>query len=87
MNKEVFAKGVGKAVPVIGGVIAGGITLATFRPMGNRLVRALDESIFDYSQGDLKAVGQKPSECVQFYDLVDQKGRVHAIFAPSGLSW
>lgn len=33
MNKEIFGKGVSKAVPVIGGLISGGITLAAFAPM------------------------------------------------------
>lgn len=37
MTKEVFAKGVGKVVPVIGGFVSGGITLATFRPMSVKL--------------------------------------------------
>lgn len=37
MTKETFAKGVGKVVPVIGGVVSGGITLATFRPMSAKL--------------------------------------------------
>lgn len=33
MTKDVFAKGVSKAIPVIGGIISGGITLATYAPM------------------------------------------------------
>lgn len=33
MSKDVFAKGVSKVVPVLGGVLSGGITLATFWPM------------------------------------------------------
>ena len=37
MTKETFAKGVGKIVPVMGGVVSGGITLATFRPMSAKL--------------------------------------------------
>lgn len=37
MTKQVFAKGVGKVVPVVGGVVSGGITLATFRPMCAKL--------------------------------------------------
>jgi hypothetical protein len=37
MTKQTFAKGVGKVVPVVGGVVSGGITLATFRPMSARL--------------------------------------------------
>lgn len=32
MTKEIFAKGVSKAVPVVGGVISGGMTYASFKP-------------------------------------------------------
>lgn len=41
MTKEVFGKGVGKVIPIVGGVVSGGITLATFLPMANRLRRHL----------------------------------------------
>lgn len=43
-SKEVFAKGVAKAIPVLGGVVSGGITLATFRPMCTRLQKVLREN-------------------------------------------
>lgn len=49
MTKDVFAKGVSKAVPVVGGVVSGGITYATMKPMGRRLARTLDEAAFGYS--------------------------------------
>ena len=52
MTKEVFAKSVSKALPVIGGFISGGITLATMLPMGNRLAAALDEANFEYTEDD-----------------------------------
>ena len=35
--KATFAKGVSKAVPILGGAISGGLTLATFKPMAHRL--------------------------------------------------
>lgn len=41
MTKEVFAKGVGKAIPVIGAVVSGGLTFATFTPMTKRLQKYL----------------------------------------------
>ncbi len=50
MTKNIFAKGVSKAVPVIGGVVSGGITFATMRPMGMRLVNTLDEANFNYTE-------------------------------------
>lgn len=37
LTKDTFAKGVGKIVPVVGGVVSGGLTLATFRPMCAKL--------------------------------------------------
>lgn len=37
MTKEIFAKGVGKVVPVIGGVVSGTLTFATFKPAANNL--------------------------------------------------
>lgn len=37
MTKDTFAKGVGKVIPFVGGVISGGLTLASFLPMANRL--------------------------------------------------
>ena len=37
MVKAIFAGGVSKAVPILGGAISGGLTLATFTPMAHRL--------------------------------------------------
>jgi hypothetical protein len=41
MTKDTFAKGIGKVIPLVGGVLSGGLTLATFLPMSNRLKRHL----------------------------------------------
>ncbi len=41
MTKGMFAKGVAKAVPVVGGVLSGGLMLATFLPMAKRLKKHL----------------------------------------------
>lgn len=41
MVKSTFAKGVSKAVPIIGGVVSGGLTLATFKPMAHKLKKHL----------------------------------------------
>lgn len=43
MVKETFAKGVSKAVPIIGGVVSGGLTLAAFKPMSHRLKKHLSK--------------------------------------------
>jgi len=37
LTKKSFASGVAKAIPVLGGVLSGGLTLATFRPSAKRL--------------------------------------------------
>lgn len=54
MTKDVFAKGVSKVIPVVGGFVSGGLTLASMRPMGTRLVGSFDESCFDYTEQDLE---------------------------------
>jgi len=41
MTKQIFAKGVGKIIPVVGAVISGGITFIGFKPMANRLQKYL----------------------------------------------
>ena len=42
MNKQIFAKGVSKIIPVVGGVASGGLTYVTFRPCAKRLQRYLE---------------------------------------------
>lgn len=49
MTKDTFAKGVSKAIPVVGGVVSGGLTFATMRPMGRRLASTLSEANFEYT--------------------------------------
>lgn len=43
MVKATFAKGVSKAVPILGGAISGGLTLATFKPMASKLKKHLSK--------------------------------------------
>lgn len=53
INKQTVGKGVGKVVPILGGVLSGGITLATFRPMANRLKNELKNEMHLFkSSGD-----------------------------------
>lgn len=42
MTKEVFAKGVSKFVPVIGGVVSGAVTFASYKPMCEKLRKHLE---------------------------------------------
>ncbi len=41
MVKETFARGVSKVVPVLGGVVSGALTLASFKPMAHKLKKHL----------------------------------------------
>lgn len=54
LTKGTFAKGVAKVVPVLGGIVSGGITFATLRPMGQRLADTFDDAHFDYTEADFK---------------------------------
>ncbi len=54
MTKGLFAKGVSKAVPILGGVVSGGITFISMRPMGKRLAEEFDEIHFDYSEKEFR---------------------------------
>lgn len=55
MTKRVFAGGVAKVIPVIGSVLSGGLTLATFLPMSKRLKKHL-------ASLDLTKPGHRPPE-------------------------
>lgn len=50
VTKSTVAKGISKAVPIIGGVISGGINFASMLPMGKRLISTLDKANFDYTE-------------------------------------
>lgn len=54
MTKGLFAKGVSKAVPILGGVVSGGITFATLRPMGQRLADTLNNAHYTYTEQDFE---------------------------------
>lgn len=41
MTKKLFASGVAKAIPIVGAVFSGGLTLGTFLPMSKRLQKHL----------------------------------------------
>lgn len=55
VTKSGLAKGLSKAVPLVGGVISGGLNFASMLPMANRLNEALNKAAFDYSEQDLLA--------------------------------
>ena len=43
MTKETFAKGMAKLVPILGAVISGTVTIATFNPMSKKLKKYLEK--------------------------------------------
>ena len=45
LTKSLFSSGVKKAIPVVGGIVGGGITYATFKPCCNRLKAALQDTL------------------------------------------
>lgn len=71
VTKNTFAKGVSKSIPIIGGVISGGMTFLSLRPMGQKLQECLSEAKFDYTENLIK----KDIETIeQFYkneDIID----------------
>ncbi|GAA0615618.1 EcsC family protein [Virgibacillus siamensis] len=52
VNKDIFAKGVSKVIPVLGGVVSGSVTYATMKPMGKRLASVLSSSL-DITKNEL----------------------------------
>lgn len=54
VTKSTVAKGVSKVIPVIGGVISGGLNFASMMPMANRLQKALDSASFGYTEEDFE---------------------------------
>lgn len=53
VTKSTFANGVAKVIPIVGGVISGGITFASMLPMGKRLALTLDDAYFDYTDEEI----------------------------------
>ena len=54
VTKSTVAKGVSKAVPILGGVISGGLNFASMMPMAHRLMAALDSAFFGYTQEEFE---------------------------------
>lgn len=45
VTKDTFAKGVSKAIPILGGIVSGGITYASMSKMGSKLQYALSNNL------------------------------------------
>ena len=67
LTKGTFAKGVSKVLPVVSGVISGGITFATMKPMGENLQKELSKMV-DYNEEqyekDVKSI-RKEAEVIE----------------------
>jgi len=69
ITKQSFAKGVSKVIPVVGGLVSGGITYASLKKMGEKLRVTLSESISEeYSESDYKKdiqlINEDSDECI-----------------------
>jgi hypothetical protein len=90
MTKEVFAGFFKKSIPVVGGVVGGSITFATFKPCCYRLKDALKDTILsnpDHKETDeenklfektRKTLWTPPPPCgmIKLYNplIISQKG-------------
>ena len=80
MTEEVFAKGVAKVIPVVGGFVSGGLTFASYKPMAKKLKKYLSElktADPEYYQNMREKTGSEYSEyieaeCVDTDDTVIQ---------------
>jgi hypothetical protein len=69
ITKRTFAQGISKAIPLLGGVISGGLTYASMKPMGNRLRDTLFESANNYTTEDFDKDFQEVKK--EVIDIVD----------------
>lgn len=54
LTKASFGKGVSKVIPVVGGLVSGGLNFASMRPMARRLKNELSMSV-NYSEADFES--------------------------------
>lgn len=72
VTKSTVAKGVSKAIPVVGGVISGGLNFASMVPMAKRLNEAFNKSTFHYSEEEFMAD-------VEIVENLSEQGEVEAV--------
>ena len=56
LSKDSFAKGIGRFIPLAGGLFSGGLTLLTFRKGANRLRRQLQAQRHLFDDGDISTI-------------------------------
>lgn len=77
ITKDTAAKGISKAVPVLGGIVSGGITFASMRPMGKRLAEALHEANYNYSEEKAMEDYEIIEEITEDYEEVETDEEVN----------
>ena len=70
VTKSTVAKGISKAIPVLGGIISGGLNFASMLPMANRLQSALDSANFNYTEEEF----ENDIYIIENIDNVDETG-------------
>ena len=92
LTKATFAKGVSKAIPVLGGVVSGGINYASMKPMAMRLKDELSKNIgytqedaekdLEILEADFEVISEQPeAETTKHADDIFSKlERAHALF-------
>lgn len=77
MTKDTFAKGVSKVIPVVGGVVSGGLTFTSMTKMGNRLRNTMYDSL-NYStqefHKDMDEIKREMADIIdiEFEEIVDE---------------
>jgi hypothetical protein len=69
MTKDTFAKGVSKVIPVVGGVISGGLTYTSMTKMGNRLRNTMYDSLNYTTEEYQKDMDNIKREIPDFIDI------------------
>lgn len=74
ITKQTFSKSVSKIIPVLGGVISGGLTYLSMKPMGNRLKDTLSASI-NYTEEEFNRDLKEMSNVIdmEFTELEDNE--------------
>jgi hypothetical protein len=82
MTKDTFAKGVSKLIPVVGGVVSGGLTYTSMTKMGNRLRSTMYDTL-NYSTQELqKDMDEIKREMPDIIDIEFEEIEEHIVDQP-----
>ena len=73
VTKDTVAKGISKAIPVVGGVVSGGLNFASMLPMAKRLAVSLDKANCDYTEDEIMADYQAVQDVTDEDTPVEEK--------------